>query len=447
MYKFFLFAAFSVVLISEVSAQPKLRQNIGVDGLPNDTDSICPLAGKYSMDFYNAGIHLGDTAYDFTLYDADGHPTSLSGVLSKGKPVMLISGSYTCPIFRSNVPSINSVVGAYGKYINTYIIYTAEAHPFIDPCPYDTDPQISNEMNRADSIFYRQPKTYGDRKSIEYAMSKALTINAPIIFDAPCNQWLLNYGPAPNIAYLIDAQGIVRYKEPWFNLNGSFAADDINELLSIDTASDRADTGSITFQLTSNDTIFTTPGKTVVLSGLLVNSSDAAAIVHLKRHNSTKMPAGWETAICTNVCLSPNEDTAIVRVPAHSTQTVSIYFYVGTDTGTGRVYLHFTDENILSDSSKIRLVCIATATEGVSSGQTVSKPQVTIVPNPAARNWTLRSDIRYSSVRIYDMLGRIISESAATNEYSAQTLACGVYRVQLLSSSKAVLGETTLVRQ
>lgn len=445
MFRLLIVASISLILTSGGSAQPKLRQSFGVNSLPKDNDRICPI-GTFSLDFSNVGLRVNDTAYDFTLYDAAGNPTSLSDVLSKGKPVLLISGSFTCPVFRNNARTINNVFFTYGKYISTYVIYTLEAHPIIDPSPYGANNIVADQTNEHDNVLYRQPQTYADRKSVEHDMSTRLMINAPVLLDAPCNQWMLNYGPAPNIAYLIDVQGIVRYKEPWLNLNGASITNDIDQLLSKDTIVDKADTGLVTFELTTNDTIYTTPGKTVSLAGKLVNSSEAAALVHLLRHNSSKMPAGWSTAMCTDICLSPEEDKTTVRVPGHSSKDVTVYFYVGKTSGTGRVYIHFSNQNVLSDSSKIRLVCIATSGEDVRSSQIASKT-ITIVPNPATEKWSVRSDMNYSSVRIYDMLGRIVSEAAAANEYRSQTLARGVYRLQLLSSSNTILAETTLVKQ
>ncbi|MDP4231592.1 MAG: redoxin domain-containing protein [Bacteroidota bacterium] len=426
--------------------QPILRHSIGVDALPQDSESICPL-GVYSTDFINAGLYPGDTAFDFTLYDQSGKPTSLSEILASGKPVLLVSGSFTCPVFRNNIQTINSVVSSYGDVLNVYVIYTAEAHPVIDTSPFGDEFINVEQANEFDSVLYRQPKTYGARRSIERDLIRRRTINAPILIDGPCNQWFKTYGPAPNIAYLIDAQGIVRSKEPWLNIQGYSIDNDIHELLTNQRSDDAADTGIVTFELTTKDTIYTKPGKIVSLNGKLVNNSDAGAIIHLRRHNSSKMPEGWQTAICTNVCLSPEEDTSIVRVSAHSSQSVIVYFYVGETLGTGRVYLHFYNDKVPSDSSTTRLVCIATPTEGFPVASSSAQQAVTIVPNPTTGVWSIRSAPQYSTIRIYDMLGRVVSEMPQASEYFSQNSPRGVYRLQLLSASKSVLAESTLIRQ
>jgi hypothetical protein len=444
--RFFFISVIVIIGSSIVQGQPKLRQSIGVNSLPQDADSICQL-GMYSPDPTNAGLKVGDTAYDFTLYDASGNPTTLSAILSLGKPVLLIDGSYTCGIFRNSIPAINDVASTFGQYVTTLLIYTAEAHPTIDPSPYP-NPQdwIADSLNRQEHVLYRQPKTYGERKSIASDLISAHWINAPILFDAPCNQWLLMYGPAANIAYLIDEQGIIRFKEPWFNAGRQPTANDIQELLSNDYQSNKSDTGVISFQYLTQDTVYSTTNKTVTLGGKLINSTGADAIVQIERHNE-KMPKDWQTAICTDICLSANIDTTFVQIPAHSTQDMTIYFYVGATSGTGDVLVHFGNENILSNSYEITLTCVANAVQSVSIQQNVSTPQIFIVPNPVFEKWSVKGATNYSAIRICDILGRIVYSATAANEYTSQVLAQGVYRVQLLSATNEVVAETTLIKR
>ena len=429
------------------SGQPKLRQSIGVNSLPRDSESICPL-GSYSTDPTNVGLSVGDTAFDFTLYDVSGNPTSLSEILSRGKPVMLVDGSYTCGIFRSYISSINDIVSMYGQRITTLLIYTAEAHPNIDPSLYPgPEEAAADSANRAAHILYRQPKNYAERKSIARDMQNATFINAPILLDAPCNQWFLTYGPAPNIAYIIDTHGIIRYKEPWFNYAGLLAWNDIDALLNNTAASEEADTGIVSFRITTNDTIYTTTGRTVALGGLLVNQTDEDAIILIDRSTGPNMPEGWETSICTNVCLNSYIDSSVVTVAAHSTQDVTIYFYVGAAPGTGSVFLHLANKNVSSNTFDVSLACVASAESDVRSAQNLSRSLITIVPNPVSSLWSIYGANTYTAIRIYDMLGRIVFNSNAAGDYPSSSLAQGIYRVQLLSPANVVVGETTLVKQ
>lgn len=439
-----------VVLVCTLSflsrgvAQPVLNPSIGLTIAPSDSDSICT-PGPYNGNVVFAGLPFGQHASDFTLFDDNGDSVSLGQILALGKPVLLIAGSYTCPIFRSNVPTIDSVVKRYGKLISTYIVYTAEAHPIIDNSPYLGGDPYSDEQNFLDGVQFTQPRTYGERRAIEHAMVASMQINAPILFDAPCNQWLETYGPAPNNAYVIDPKGVIRYKHPWFNLDGQNIFWDLDELLRIDTAKQRLDTGRFTFALTSNDTVFAPTGSTTSVEGVLTNQTDAAATILISRRNSTKMPSGWQSALCTNICLTPEMDSTVVRLEPHSSVEVRVYFYVGDNEGVGRVYVHFYNQSVPDDSVRQRVVCVTTGVSSVTESRT--QPQtVRCFPNPASASWSVSTDINYESIRIIDVLGRRVAEYPASASYTTASLPRGNYQVQLIGANGSVVGKTVLIR-
>ncbi|MBS1904767.1 MAG: hypothetical protein JSS75_13760 [Bacteroidetes bacterium] len=428
------------------TAQPFLRPTIGILSAPHDDDAICT-PGPYSTDFNSTGLHAGDQAFDFTLYDENGDSTTLGTILALGKPVLLVAGSYTCPVFRYNVATINDIVKRYGDHVSTYIIYTVEAHPVVDKSPYGDGDAYSDELNVMEGIQFTQPKTYGQRKAMLRTMQEKLTINAPILLDAPCNQYLEAFGPAPNNAYLIDQNGMVRYKEPWFNLNGSNVYSDLDELLNIDTTQAQADTGRIHVELVTNDTIYATPGSTVSAEARLINETDVPALIRIDRHNGSKMPGDWKSALCTNVCLSPNVDTTVLRVEAHSEEHLRIYVYMGDSVGTGRVFVHLHNEYVPEDTFKIRLVYIATDQAGVRPTTETSLSAPVLMPNPATSAWSINTTAPYASIRLYDVLGRVVAQYPASDRYSCASLPYGTYRVELLDTEGKHIGTSTLVRE
>src|SRR6187551_3614807 len=118
-----------IMLLSIITdAQPVLKPSIGLNALPSDNDNICnePL---FLGSFFSSGLQAGDTAYDFTLFDMNGDSLHLADLLNQGKPVLLVAGSYTCPVFRGKVDVINDVMSTYAGQLNAYVIYTLEAHP------------------------------------------------------------------------------------------------------------------------------------------------------------------------------------------------------------------------------------------------------------------------------------------------------------------------------
>ena len=143
-------------------AQPNLLPSIGIGPMPSDNDPVCTIPW-YLGSFYTSGLAAGDTAYDFTLYDLNGDSLNLAEALSHGKPVLLVAGSYTCPVYRGKVAALNNVVTTYAGLVDVYIIYTIEAHPIIDTSVYFgyVNPTTTNLQA---GITYRQPQTYGERK-------------------------------------------------------------------------------------------------------------------------------------------------------------------------------------------------------------------------------------------------------------------------------------------
>ena len=82
-----------------------------------------------------------------------------------------------------------------------------EAHP-TTPSPYSGAIWTTNS-NVQSSILHPQPTTYGERKALIDTLLSLGTVNPTILVDGPCNEFLSNFGPAPNNAYLIDTTGVI----------------------------------------------------------------------------------------------------------------------------------------------------------------------------------------------------------------------------------------------
>ena len=197
-------------------SQIDLLPVIGPSTLPLDTDSICPIPFYVENDYDVNAIPIGSQVPDFTFFDPNGTPINLETVLTNGKPVFIMSGSLTCPVFRSNVSGLNDLILAYGDDINFLVAYCVEAHPENDLSPYSGDVWPTNS-NINNGILYDQPKTYGERLDLVNVVLSSVTINCDILVDSPCNDFWLNYGEAPNRAYLIDPTGQVVVSHGWFD--------------------------------------------------------------------------------------------------------------------------------------------------------------------------------------------------------------------------------------
>lgn len=235
-----LFAFFGLILISLSSyGQPQLKPAINKNKMPKDWamiayNSLMKYAPMPDFEFESNGPVPGDTIPDFTLYTLSGRPVNIGKELSAGKPVLMISASYTCWEFREMMPFINQIDSMYGEDLAVFIIYTAEAHP-IDTNPYTGSIYHNGGMwfdgNVAECVLFKQPRTYGERKEIVKKMRDQMTILPEVIIDGPDNEWWHCFGPAANNAYLVNINGRIVSKYAWLKNGPEKLLEDIEKLL------------------------------------------------------------------------------------------------------------------------------------------------------------------------------------------------------------------------
>jgi len=168
-------------------------------------------------DFKNLGYQKGDKIPDLSLFTPDGLAFSVKEALATGKPLILISGSYTCDISRSNIPDANMLGAKYNEHVNIFHVYTVDAHPTDKACPYSPDKQMRlPTANMTNNIQAKQPKSYGERRELAKKWQDENGIVIPVLVDKPGNDYWMTFGQAPNTAYLIAPDGEVYYKQVWF---------------------------------------------------------------------------------------------------------------------------------------------------------------------------------------------------------------------------------------
>lgn len=195
-----------------------LKTSIGLESLPTDSESICALDFYTSADYQVNAIARGEIINDFTLYDLNGSAINLRAELEDEKPILLMSGSFTCPIFRRSSKDLEMLLSEFESDLKALIIYTTEAHPDVDPSPYKGE-EWEAQANINQGFFYRQPTTYGERKAMVEVMmeEERMSIPCPVLIDGPCNEWWTSFGEAPNRAYLVRPNGMVYVSHGWFD--------------------------------------------------------------------------------------------------------------------------------------------------------------------------------------------------------------------------------------
>ena len=178
-------------------------------------------------------LDVGDTAYDFTLYDLEGTPYKLSKML-EAKPVVLIWGMWTCPAYQgmgTEYPFDQSgykdewdLVDSYKDTVTFVHLVGPEPHPLTPDTNFDSGKQLMNYWSTV-----RQPRTYDDRleltkKVADYTHEDQILLTDLVDgnpydskLEQPSNQpvWC-SMGLGARTAMLIGQNGKIQFEQDWF---------------------------------------------------------------------------------------------------------------------------------------------------------------------------------------------------------------------------------------
>lgn len=225
--KLFLSFTFSAFFFC-ANAQLKSNKNIGLSHVPADSDTI-QQSLNLKHDGNEPGPKKGKAIPYFKLYGLNNDSLDIEQELKKGKPVLLINGSYSCHYFRHTFAFFDSIA-KNNNDVSLFIIYTIEAHPgypFI--CPYTNQP-TPLKVNHKEKINVKQHSTYAERKEAAKLMITKLGSTIPVFLDGPLNLWLRTFGIMPNIAYLVGTDGKVKFKYLSYKSQQKEIIRDINSL-------------------------------------------------------------------------------------------------------------------------------------------------------------------------------------------------------------------------
>lgn len=147
------------------------------------------LSKDMKLTMRSRGPHPGDVAPDFELEDTEGRTWRLSEL--RGRPVVLILGSASCPMTRGAVPSLQDVYRDYRGRTEWLMMYVREAHPGEGLGAHKT-----YEQKRRHADFLRRD---------DY-------IAWPVVVDDLEGTNHHAYGMLPNSVFLIDADGRIAFR-------------------------------------------------------------------------------------------------------------------------------------------------------------------------------------------------------------------------------------------
>lgn len=437
---------FTVLLLltglNTTQAQLNLKPFIGVDSLPSDTDVICDIPW-YLGDFEDSGLFEGDTVHDFQLFTPDGESFHLADELTFGKPVLLINGNYTCPVFRGKIAALNQIVAEYGNQVTVRVVYTLEAHPAIDISPYFGYVNTGTPNQNA-GILYRQPVTYGERLDIIRDMLAETSIDAPILVDGPCNPWWATFGPAPNNAYLINSEGIVAAKHAWFNRTPEDMFCDIEQLFTPGTTcgGTGAGQGAFTFSFLTDTIAYGAPGDALYVEAELKNPTSNPVNIEIKRMIEN-IPDDWASSMCIDICYNTTTDYTTIQIPAGGEQLFIMDFFTGVNEGLGMVQIGF--RNLDDENNRfVRRMWASTLLSSNADELSVNNLSGMIQPNPAHQQTQINLPESWFSagklqLRMYDLNGNTLLQNEVSQPFftvERANLPAGVYLFQVLNADR-----------
>lgn len=135
------------------------------------------------------GVVPGQLAPDFELRDTEGRPWRLSEL--RGQPVVLITGSATCPMTHGSVYGLKEVHAEFGSRTQWFYLYVREAHPG-ERLPSHRE----YEQKREQAEFFR----------------RADGVRWPVLVDDLDGTTAHTYTTLPNAQFVIDADGVVAFR-------------------------------------------------------------------------------------------------------------------------------------------------------------------------------------------------------------------------------------------
>jgi hypothetical protein len=96
------------------------------------------------------------------------------------------------------------------------VLYTIDAHPKADPCPYTGEEWVPPD-NERDNVLVRQPTDLPQRLLLARDFQSRFSNGATIVVDGMDDAGWKALGQAPNLGLLIDANGMVCERQGWFD--------------------------------------------------------------------------------------------------------------------------------------------------------------------------------------------------------------------------------------
>jgi hypothetical protein len=165
--------------------------------------------------FDAAGVQPGQPLPKLALLSLDGTPVDLDAKRAV-RPMALVTCSLTCNVARRQQREVAALQQRLGERAFVVMVYTIDAHPKADACPY-TGVEWVPQQNEADDVLVRQPTTLEERLALARRYAETLAKGTTVLVDTMDDAAWIALGRAPNVGLAVGADGVVRARAGWFD--------------------------------------------------------------------------------------------------------------------------------------------------------------------------------------------------------------------------------------
>jgi hypothetical protein len=160
-------------------------------------------------------VQPGQALPPLSVVGLDGVPVRLQA-LQNGRPLVLITCSLTCNVARRQQARVQQLRDRWGDDVAVVMLYTIDAHPQGDVCPYTGKEWVPGD-NERDAVLVRQPTTLAERLTLARRYATQWAAGTHLVVDTMDDASWRALGEAPNVGLCVGADGVVLDRAGWFD--------------------------------------------------------------------------------------------------------------------------------------------------------------------------------------------------------------------------------------
>ncbi len=152
------------------------------------------------------------------------------------------------------------------------------------------------------------------------------------------------------------------------------------------------------------------------------------------------IPADWQIFLCDlNLCYSPGViQTPASKpnvMPANSTQKMTLHWKPQNTVGQSTLGVQFYSDKLFQKlEAQTDLAAIIIAEQSLSTEAIIKDIDIKVFPNPATSYFKLMTDVKFSTLTIFDLFGREVQNYTynTANSYDVSSIKKGIYYIKLI---------------